>query len=382
MLRQVIPAVMWIQCLSTIPALKIPTINNTVFIARDRDMSAVRTLYNTTCDQCLCRGETNDTILNCFPDGRCEYFYSVPLCYQLESLQGARLFFLQGVLPKESLSSTPNVTDLVQKLRNGARRHANIAYPRCLLFDRSSNVLVTVSHGTNHLHEYNATDLTPMRKLNLGFPQPRSLAENKEMFYVGYNEGWILLIDKRTFTISGMINSTHLSGIRDIMFLNGGEIMVVAATMRHSVVFFERADGNALNTYEFLFNQTFDSISPHGLFYLSDAFFYVSSWYNNQVYLFTKTSERYWNPKLIIDESSQYSNHAGAHVIVDESHRLWFALNSHGLRIYDRCGAWLESYLPDGLTTIFHAIITEDYVLYVADSVSNQILRIDPNTVG
>ena len=70
----------------------------------------------------------------------------------------------------------------------------------------------------------------------------------------------------------------------------------------------------------------------------------------------------------------------GNHVTVDECDRRWFSLGAAGLLVFDSKGALIGNY-SQFTRYIFDAVITNNYVLYLSDYQSHQILRIDPHIV-
>lgn len=169
-----------------------------------------------------------------------------------------------------------------------------------------------------------------------------------------------------------------MNGTRDMIFLNDGDIMVVAATGSRSLAFLKRMNHSSTN-YTFLFTQTFDSMTPHVLWYVNGIFLYVTSWRNNRIYSLTQVNSTFWQENLFIDASSFSNNTVGDHVTIDECNRFWFAMGSAEFVIFDEYGSYLTTYMTSPTNNVFHVQITENYVLYVSDLGLDQVLRIDPN---
>jgi sugar lactone lactonase YvrE len=66
------------------------------------------------------------------------------------------------------------------------------------------------------------------------------------------------------------------------------------------------------------------------------------------------------------------------HVKIDECGRFWFSLGDYGVKIYDNQGLFLGN-LTFTNTSIFDTIITDDYIIYLSDTRSNRVIRIDPD---
>jgi hypothetical protein len=83
--------------------------------------------------------------------------------------------------------------------------------------------------------------------------------------------------------------------------------------------------------------------------------------------------------KLFPDARPVASTSDENHLIIDNCDRYWFILGANGIKIFDNQGLFLENVTE--LTPFnFDAVITDDYVIYITDAISNEIVRIDPNT--
>ena len=82
--------------------------------------------------------------------------------------------------------------------------------------------------------------------------------------------------------------------------------------------------------------------------------------------------------KLILDARSVAPIQDGVHLKIDECGRYWFILGDNGIRIFDDQGLLLAN-ISNPTSSIFDAIIMHDYIIYLSDTKSNQIIRIDPN---
>lgn len=68
---------------------------------------------------------------------------------------------------------------------------------------------------------------------------------------------------------------------------------------------------------------------------------------------------------------------SGSHLFVDDCGRIWFALTTFGIRIYDPNGVEIANW---NLTSsvLFDILILPDYVVFVTIRTSQQIIRYDP----
>ena len=356
-------------------AIHIPIIKNTSLVALSSEYAI--TLRNSTCNECLCQTIGNYAVLNCFSNNTCQFFLTIPRRYRLQSMSEAHLIFPNGQIPNKNQCCMSNLTEVIEKLRNGSRTATSINTSRCLIMNKDG-LLVTPERYTGYLNEYNATTLNLTRRMNITVSTPLSLATQDGKYYVGLSNDKILVVDSTNLSVLTTISSSQLNSIRDILFLNNGDIMVVAATSDGALVFFKRMNNSSTN-YTFLFKQFYTSVTPHGLLYVNDTFFYATSWSNRGIYSFTPVNSTYWQETLFVNASSFPNTSGGAHITLDECGRYWFALGPAGFIIFDHQGLYLASYIPFSVTNTFHAVISENYVLYVSDIGSNQILRIDPN---
>lgn len=271
----------------------------------------------------------------------------------------------------------PNTTELLMKLRNGSQRQVNVTEPRCLLLVENG-VLVTPDLGSGFLRGYDSKNLTQVIELPINISKPSILSQHAGAYYLGLWDDSILVINISNRNIINIISSPSLKGTRDMIFLNGGETMVVAASNARSLVFFKRVNGSTHN-YFLSYNQSVSYQNPHGLLYVNDTFFYATSWKNNTICSYEKMSETWWNETLVIDARPQTNISNGAHVTIDECNRFWFALGQAGVLIYSENRTYEGRFSANGTTDVFDAIIAENYVVFISDTASNRIIRIDPS---
>ena len=355
-------------------SLLIPFIDHAILIPLGLNNSTL--ISNHDCYQCLCRTVSNSAILNCFGNNTCQIFETVPRRYRLTFDFQTRLYFPQRQFPNPSQCCMLNISEVVTKLQNGTRTIIDINGTRDLLIDHQKR-LVVADFNPGYLRIYNTTNLNPILHLKINISRPFTLAQQNEAYFIGLQNNSILIINANTLSRLNIINSPYLRGIRDMIFLRNGEIMIVASTDIHSLIFFKRTNVS-LYHYTFFFDQTVKYVYPHGLLRMNDSLFYATSWANNTIYSYTFVNETFWKETLIIDAGPMTNASGGNHVRIDECGRFWFALGSNGVFIFDSQGELIES-CHYSLTNIFDLMIDENYVVYLSDIEEQRVVRIDPN---
>ena len=333
------------------------------------------TISNRTCDQCLCTSNSSYPIVNCLPDNTCQLFASFPRTYTLQWSLHALLYFPQGIIPNASQDYTANTTALVDLLNATTPTYANVSGPRCLILD-DHGYLVTVSKTNQSIVRFHPNNLTEINipASPIFSDQPISIAQSNGAYYVGFDTK-ILVVHSDNMTQLCSINIPFASGVRDIIFLDQGKMMIVASPYHHILLFFNRSSTGSYN-YDFMSAQNVSCPNPHGLLYINDSFFYATSWRDNAVYAYARNATS-WIETLFLDAWPATGSSQGYHVFIDRDHRTWFSLGPYGLRVFDSQGSTLGTLKPPG-SEIFDAIILENYVIYLSDISSNRIIRLDP----
>jgi len=270
----------------------------------------------------------------------------------------------------------PNLTDLLDKLQNATPTYGQVLSPRCLAID-NHGYLVTLSQTNLSIVRFDSTNMTFIDNTNFLFTSPMNLKYYNNNYYVALTS-CILVIDSNNLTINNNITSSSLSGARDMMFLNNGDIFVAVSTTNNYLLFFNRSNNMSTN-YNFAYGQSVNYTNPHGLFFINDTYFYATSWANNSVYSYSAISgSTGWSENLVLDAQSVASNSSGNHIAIDECGRFWFALSNYDLMIFDSQGSFLGNFTLTN-SSIFDVIITDNYVMYLSDTASNRLIRIDPN---
>ena len=272
----------------------------------------------------------------------------------------------------------PNTSHLLNRLNTTTPTYANVASPLCLVMDNLGYV-ATVSQSGRAIVRFNPKNLT---KINLPpspiFSEaPSILSHRNGAYYVGFSK-CILVVHTGNMTILHNISTSALDGTRDMIFLNDGQQMIVASTGNNRLLFFNRSS-STLHNYVFVRYQNVSCRYPHGLFYVHDAQFYLTSWGNNTVYKYSNPGNTtVWSENLILNAPRVVDEAGANHVFIDDCDRYWLSLGSSGIHIFDSQGS------PGGVlfsagTYIFDTLMLDNYVMHLSDITGNRIIRIDPN---
>ena len=363
----------WFTAIATI---KIPFVSNVTLVSKFPWGTTM--LQNHTCSECLCLTVlSNVTALNCFPNSTCQLFFTVPRSYKLQPTPRSILYFPNGILPNASQCCMPNLTYVIERLKNSTQQMTPTLGPRCLSLD-DRNRLATVETSLAYVNLFDGTSL-----VNLSRTQPstisvyRSLAFHDGAYYIGMVNDNILVVDSTNLSVQNTIVSAYLSGVRDMLFLNDGRTMVVASGGNNQLVFFTRSLSSPTN-YTFAYQQHINCNSAHGMWRVDDDFFYVTSWDGNKIYSYQSVNETSWAESLVVDALPIVPISNGFHVSVDECDRLWFSLGDAGVLIFSNQGILLGN-LSFLATYAFDALVLENYVLYMSSYATNRVLRLNPN---
>jgi hypothetical protein len=360
--------------MATVDLMTMPMIQHATLVP----LSASNTtfVYNTTCDECLCKSIPTKAVVNCFPNDTCQTIMTIPVRYRIQLQINARLYFPKGLIPNKSACCMPNITEVISRLQHGTQISVHVDTSRCLLLD-TNGALVTSDTNSGCIRRYNPTNLASIDSIVIDTSRPFTITQYRQVYFIGLEDSRIMLIDSSNLNVLNIINSTHLKGVRDMIFLNDGHTMVVASTDDHFLVFFNKSNDSVIN-YIFSYKQAVNYTYPHGLLRVNDSYFYATSWTGNSIYSYTRVNSTFWNEALVDDARSMQSPSGGHHLSIDECGRHWFSLGGAGIAIFDDAGRLLTNYNRSG-NLIFDAILTNNYVLYLSDLTSNEIFRIDPH---
>ena len=334
-------------------------------------------ITNRTCNQCLCLSNSSYMALNCFPNNTCQFFFTFSRTYTIQSTSQARLYFLQQIFPNASQCCISNTSYLLNKLNTTASIITQVFSPRCLVLD-NNGYIVTVSQQNWTIVRLYATNLTVVKyPTPPTFPiNPNTITYRSEAYYVGFDP-YILVLSSSNFTVLHNITAPYLQGTRGMIFLNDGQTLVAASTNNQYILFFNQSN-TVSQSYTFVGQQYVNYSYPHGLWYISDTFFYVTSWGDNTIYSYSATNvSTVWTQNFFLNAKPAAPASDGNHLTIDECNRYWYSLGSNGMKIFNNQGLLVVNFTAI-ISFPFDALITDKYVIYLSDTSSNIIKRIDP----
>jgi hypothetical protein len=335
-------------------------------------------ITNGTCFECLCLlFSSSYSALNCFSNNTCCFYTTFPRRYQLQQTPKALLYFPIQYVPEPSQCCMPNISLLLNKLRNSTAIYTNVLSPRSLMLD-NQDYLTTVSYQAASLYRFNISNLHQINFTYTFSSGPVSNALQDGVYYVGLDSNYITIVNSSSGVLLNSITSSLLNGPRGIILLDGGQMMVVSSVFNNVLLFFNRTNTAPIN-YTLAYSQPVSYSNPHGLWRVNDTLFYATSWSQKRLYSYSNVNSSYWNEMLIVDAGATSTSTGGNHVVVDECERRWFSLGSAGVLIYDKNGVFLDTYTLPLTVDCFDVLFLDNYVMYVSDYGAGKITRIDPN---
>ena len=239
--------------------------------------------------------------------------------------------------------------------------------------------LVTVSYSNRNIVRFHPNNLTLIDQSppSLLAASPLALAYRNGAYYVGFDY-YILVVDSNNMSLLHNISASALNGTRDMIFLNDGQQMIVTGTYSNRLIFFNQSSPTSRN-YDYNGHQSVSCQGPHGLFYVSDSLFHVTSSSQRAVYKYSKPANgTAWSETLAVTASS-VSSSDGNHVTIDDCDRYWLSLGGAGLQVLDSHGLLVGSLQPMGLD-VFNTLILDNYAVYFSLFSGNRIIRLNLTT--
>ena len=164
----------------------------------------------------------------------------------------------------------PNTTSLLSQLKNATPTYVPVNKPLCLLLD-DHGYLVTASQSDRTILRFDPNNLTRISQppSPIFSQAPNSLAHRRGAYYVGFDQS-ISVVDSSNMSQIHNITTSYLSGTRDMIFLNDGQLMIVLSTGNGVILFFNRSSPTSYN-YDFIGYQYVSGGNPHGLFHVDDS---------------------------------------------------------------------------------------------------------------
>ncbi|UJR08005.1 hypothetical protein I4U23_012283 [Adineta vaga] len=333
---------------------------------------------NRTIAECLCASSLSYPVINWFPNNTCQIFYAFPPTYQIETNVGARLYFPQKIYPNASLCCMPDLNYLLNKLQLATLTLANISNPREMIIDQFG-FLVTVEMSLNYLRRVDAVTLNTISRTSIQNSYQMSIAYNQGTYFIAPNNAATMAaIDSANLTTLSNITMTTVKDPRGIIFLNNGQTMVVTSNKNQTLLFFNRTSLLPV-TYAYTYSQIVQYDSPHGMWYVNDSYFYVTSYNTKSLYGYSKNNTNgKWNEALIVNMSTLTSTGGTTSMTIDECGRFWIPQETNTVFIFSQQGVLLGNYTTPGFSVSFMKII-DNYIMYLSDCGNNQIMRVNPN---
>ncbi|CAF0857944.1 unnamed protein product [Adineta steineri] len=369
-----------IQCKS------IPFINNAVLISIRPKLNTT-ILINLTCDQCICSVLSNSSILavNCYANFSCELFFQYPRTYTIQSMNNSRLYFVRNIFPNASNPCcVSNITLILQKLQNAMANaiSTSVNIPRCLLLN-SNGSLITIEQPLSvpsYLDRFDPQTLTRLEHISIN-PLVTNIAFNPEKYFIGMSGNSTISVFTKGVSNNFLVyvnninapSTASMSAVRDMIFLNNGQTMVVASASNNRLYFFSLINNTNYTMTSYI---TLNYIAPHGLLHVNDSYFYATSWTNTSIYAYNYNATiSNWTQTLFVNAYTTSTSYA-AHVLIDDCNRRWFTIQGYGIRIYNENGINLGNWsLGAGY---FDTLLLDNYVVLLSNTVNSTSTRIDP----
>ena len=354
---------------------KISLINNAILQPGYTSNNTLIT--NQTYNQCLCILLLSYQAANWFSNNTCQLFFNFPPTYKIKVTPGARLYFPQQSLPNSNQCCMPDINYLLNQLQQANMSYVNVANPRDLVVD-NYGYLATIELVSSYLDRFDTTSLTRISQTIIQMSSSRTIGYNNGAYYVASDNNYMTIFDSGNLTALNNVTLTSVNGPRGIMFLGGGQTMVVSSVNNNYLVCFNRSNVLPIK-YTFAYGQLVNCSGPHGLWRVNDSFFYATSYTTNSIYSYSmNNSNSLWKEQYVFSVPNLMSNTGPTHVTIDECNRFWFSLVTNITSIYDQQGNLLGNWTIAN-TQIFDIKIMDNYLMYISSTKTNQILRIDPN---
>ncbi|CAF1406599.1 unnamed protein product [Adineta steineri] len=367
--------------------MSIPFLNNTILTAI-RPISLDIILTNYTCLQCICLALQNSSLIafNYYPNSTCQFFINYPKTYELQSSYNSRLYFVQDIFPNASNPCCiSNITFILEKLQKYYEYDIYISVdvptPRCLLLDDDGSVVTIeqISDTASSFDRFDPETLSFRQQTVLG-ARPTNIAYFDYKYYIGWDVNNTISVFSNNYDNNSLRFITNIQGttinmsaVRDMIFLNDGQIMVVASATNQRLFFFSLTNNT---NYTMISTISLNYQTPHGLHRVNDSFFYVVSWDNPSLYAYNyNETTSNWTETLFVNATIN-STIYGAHMTIDDCNRRWFTMYNYGIKIYDENGINLDNwYLGAGY---FDTLLLDNYTVILSNTANSKVIRIDP----
>ena len=215
-----------------------------VFLSPDRAIDASKTvIFKGTCDEYLCKvfsdsSTANSAALNCFANQTCQLFTSFPVSYKMQDSVGAQLYFLQGSFPSPSQGCMPNITELIDRLKNATPFVVPLSStPSTFGYDEANpNEAVVIAGYAGDLYWFNPIDMSFLRSQTISFRETIAIHNNTILTGIDGDPN-VHVLDKQTLASWVNITYPNFWRFRKLIFVNNSQTIVVTAQYNQSITF-------------------------------------------------------------------------------------------------------------------------------------------------
>ena len=217
----------------------IPFLQDAFFRPTRRNDVDEATVFNGTCDECLCKAldvNASYVALNCFDNHTCQLFPTLRTPCEIPRSTGAQLYFLQGVPSTTRQYCIPNITEIVNRLKNATPKVISLSFQvGGLGYDETKpNEAVVIGVESGYLHWFNPINMTSLRNQTIATSLTIAL-HNNNIFTGRDTDPTIHILDERNLAPVTNITYPSLNQVRKFIFLNNGRTIVVPTQSNFSV---------------------------------------------------------------------------------------------------------------------------------------------------
>ena len=199
------------------------------------------TTINGSCDQCKCKifggnTTTSNVALNCFPNNTCQLFLTFPPSYKLQYSAAARLYFHAYMPLTASQCCMPNITELVNRLKNTTPTVVPLSKELITLgYDEvRPDRAVAIGWNTGDLYWFNPINMSHIKNQTINGHRTIALQNNSIFTAIDYTAKVTVFADP---TLSSVANASYrsLQRVRKLIFLNNSRTIVATTQDNKSV---------------------------------------------------------------------------------------------------------------------------------------------------
>ena len=199
------------------------------------------TTINGTCDECECKifdgkNSTNNVALNCFSNDTCQVFSTFPLSYKLRSSAATRLYFLQGIYPNASQCCMPNITELVDRLKNATPITVSLSFaPSAFGYDETRpHRAVAIGRSSGDLYWFNPWNMSFIQNQTIHGERAIEL-RNNSIFTTIDSSKTVIVLNEQTLASVTNITNPSFNKVRMFLFMNNSQTIMATTQDNMSV---------------------------------------------------------------------------------------------------------------------------------------------------